>query len=185
MGFLIYTREHVLELWADDSQNLYWFVDAAFAVHMDFKSHTGSVFTLGKGCITSMSIKQKVNTRSSTEAELVALDDTLAKILWTKLFIEAQGFKVNINIVYRDNTSTMKLEENGKESSGKRTRHFSIKLFYATDLIKRKEMKIIYCPTEEMVADYMSKPLTKTSFNKFRGKIMNKDTSLASRSVLD
>jgi hypothetical protein len=56
--------------------------------------------------------------------------------LWSKQFIEAQGFTVNANIVYRDNTSAMKLEENGKASSGKHTRHFDIKYFYITDLIK-------------------------------------------------
>jgi hypothetical protein len=41
---------------------------------------------------------------------------------------------VKLNIIYQDNTSTMKLERNGKESSGKRTRHFDIKYFYVTDL---------------------------------------------------
>ena len=173
MGFLEYTKNDVTFLSADDSNCLYWFVDAAFAVHEDFKSHTGAVFSLGKGSIISMSTKQKINTRSSTEAELVALDDAQAKILWTKLFIKAQDHTIRINIVYRDNQSSMKLEQNGKESSGKRTRHFSIKYFYATDLIKRGMMKIIYCPTELMVGDYMSKPLVRTQFNNFRAWIMN------------
>ena len=120
-----------------------------------------------------VSTKQKINTRSSTEAELVALDNAPAKVLWTKLFIKAQDHTIRINIVYRDNQSSMKLEQNGKESSGKRTRHFSIKYFYATDLIKRGMMKIIYCPTELMVGDYMSKPLVRTQFNNFRAWIMN------------
>ena len=97
----------------------------------------------------------------------------LSKILHTKLFIEAQGFEVKINIVYRDNQSSMKLEQNGKESSGKRTRHFNIKYFYATDLIKRKQLEIIYCPTENMIADYMSKPVVGATFNKHRSNIMN------------
>ena len=76
---------------------------------------------MGKGCITLFSLKQKVNSRSSTEAELIALDDILSKILWTLYFTEAQGFKVIANIVYRNNQSSMKLEQNGKDSSGKRT----------------------------------------------------------------
>jgi hypothetical protein len=100
------------------------------------KSHTGATMTRGAGTITSISTKQKVNTRSSTESKLVAHDDVVSKILWSKQFIEAQGFTVNANIVYRDNTSAMKLEENGKASSGKHTRHFDIKYFYITDLIK-------------------------------------------------
>jgi len=51
MNFLKNTRDYVLTLEADNSQELKWYVDAAFAVHPDMKSHTGAVFTLGKGAI--------------------------------------------------------------------------------------------------------------------------------------
>ena len=129
--------------------------------------------SLGNGIICSMSTKQKVNTRSSTEAELVGVDDIISKVLWTKLFIEAQGHKVTTNVIYHDNTSAMKLEANGKASSGKRTRHFNIKYFYITDLIERKEVQIKYCPTDAMLADYMTKPLVGTKFIHFRQQIMN------------
>ena len=158
LGYLKKTEDTVLTLEADDHQRLVWHVDAAFGVHPDFRSHTGATFSMGKGCITSFSLKQKVNTRSSTKAELVLIDDVLAKIIWTLYFIQHQGFNVSANMVYRDNTSSMKLEQNGKESSGKRTRHFNIKWFYVTDLIKRKLIKIEYCPTQDMIPDYMSKP---------------------------
>jgi len=115
-----------------------------------------------------------VNTRSSTESELVGVDDLVSKVIWTKRFIEAQGFKVAMNIIYRDNTrSSMKLEQNGKASCGKRTRHFDIKWFYITDLIKRKEITIKYCPTDEMVSDYMTKPLVGAKFDGFRKQIVN------------
>jgi hypothetical protein len=80
----------------------------------------------------------------------------------------------------------MKLETNGKASSGKRTRHFNIKYFYITDLIQRGEVQIEYCPTNDMLADYMTKPLTGIKFQQFRNKIMNLPAvASASRSVLD
>jgi hypothetical protein len=60
-------------------------------VHPDFKSHTGAVMTLGKGAMQSITRKQKMNLQSSTEGELVAVDDAATMILWTKLFLEAQG----------------------------------------------------------------------------------------------
>ena len=129
--------------------------------------------TLGDGAIISVSTKQKINTRSSTEAELVSIDDVLSKILWTTRFLKEQGWKVNQNMVMRDNLSSMKLETNGKASSGKRTRHFDIKYFYITDLIERKEVEIKYCPTDDMIADYMTKPLSGAKFHKFRKQIMN------------
>ena len=73
-------------------QIIKWYVDASFAVYSDFKSHTGAVmmFDDAKGAVQSISRKQKLNTRSSTEAELVGVDNIAVMILWMKLFLEAQ-----------------------------------------------------------------------------------------------
>jgi hypothetical protein len=84
--------------------------------------------------------------------------------LWTKRFLEWQEFVVKLNIIYQDNTSTIKLERNGKESSGKRTRHFDIKYFYVTDLISRDEVEIEYCNMDEMLGDYNTKPVVGRKF---------------------
>jgi len=173
MSYLKDTIDDVLILEADNSQTVRWYVDAAFAVHKDMKSHMGAIMTMGSGAVISLSTKQKVNARSSTEAELVAVDDVIAKILWTKKFIKWQGFEVKLNIIYQDNTSTVKLEMNGKTSCGKRTRHFDIKLFYVTNLVERKEVTIEYCPTDEMIADFFTKPLVGSKFGKEKKKIMN------------
>ena len=74
-------------------------MDAAFAVHPDFKSHTGVVMTMGNGAIQAISRKQKLNTRSSTEAELIGVDDAVTMIVWTKLFLEEQGYKVEEDFI--------------------------------------------------------------------------------------
>jgi hypothetical protein len=123
-----------------------------------------------------MSTKQKINTRSSTEAELVFIDDVISIVLWTKKFLEQQGRKVEQNVILRNKISSMKLEENGKSSPGKRTRHFDINYFYITDLIERDKVKIEYCPTEEMVADFMTKPFTgaKSQISKNNNEWLNK-----------
>ena len=175
LSYLKSTINIILRLEADDVQELKWYVDASFGTHSDLKSHTGSIFTLGKGAICNDSNKQKVNARSSTEAELISIDDKIAKIMWMKRFIENQGFYVNLNVIYQDNTSTIKLAENGKYSSGKRTRHFDIKYFYITDLINRKEVSIEYCSSNDMLADYHTKPLIGEKFEMIRNKIMNID----------
>ena len=163
----------MLTLEADDEQSNEYWIDAAFAVHPDYKSHTGAMQSLGKGAVSSISSKQKVNSRSSTEAELIGIDDVISKVLWSKRFIEAQGFPLKATIIYRDNTSSMKLEENGRASASKRTRHFNIKYFYVTDLVQRKEFNLKYCPTDDMLADYFTKPLVGTKFVKMRKIIMN------------
>ena len=128
--------------------------------------------TYGGGAPITMSRKQKLNTRSSTEAELVGADDMSVMILWTRLFMEAQGYEINKNILYQDNKSTILLEENGKKSSSKRTRAFNIHYFFLTDQIQKGNVTVEYCPTTEMIADFMTKPLQGKLFEKFRKMIM-------------
>ena len=73
------------------------------------------------------STKQKINTRSSTEAELVGVNDAMGLVLWTCLFLDAQGYGIDDNIVYQDNESTMLLANNGRSSSTKNTRHIDVR----------------------------------------------------------
>ena len=173
MKWLKQTSKDVLTLSADGTWRLKWHVDASFAVHCDLKSHTGSTFSMGKGAITSISRKQGMNTQSSTESEVVAADEVVGSMIWTKLFLEAQGYPVKENILYQDNRSAMLLEGNGRKSAGKRSRHLNIRLFFVTDQQEKGNIKIEYCPTDEMTADYMTKPVHGQKFNKFRQEIMN------------
>jgi len=147
-----------LTLEADGTMTIKWWVDASYGVHEDCKGHTGGTMTLGKGHPYSASTKQKLNTRSSTEAELIGVDDLMPMILWTRMFIEAQGYEVEDNIIFQDKKSTMLLAENGKASSGKRTKHINIRYFFITDRIANKDVSIEYCPTQEMRGDFLSKP---------------------------
>ena len=65
------------------------------------------------------------------------------------------------------------LSKNGKASSSKRTRHIDIRYFFITDRVANKEIEIIYCPTGDMCADLLTKPLQGSLFKKFRDNIMN------------
>jgi hypothetical protein len=127
--------------------------------------------SMGAGAVYSSSQKQKMNTKSSTEAELVGANDVLPQVLWTQYFLEAQGYGTK-NILYQDNQTTMKLEQNGKASSRKRTRHIHIWYFFIKDRIAKKKIAIQYCPTKQMVADYFTKPLQGALFYKFRDQIL-------------
>ena len=165
--------DDILTLEADNQNNWYWYIDASFIAHSDIKSHAQSIFTLGKGYISGSSTNQKINLRSTTESELIAMDDKIAKVIWSKRFIKCQGFKINLNIIYQDNTSTLKLMNNRKLSSGKRTRYLNIQLFYITDLIERNECYSKYYSTEDIIADYMSKPLIGAQYKRLRKQILN------------
>jgi len=131
---------------------------------------------MGKGATYGSSTRQKLNTRSSTEAELVSVDDMMGQVLWTRCFLEAHGYKVNNNVVYQDNKSAILLEKNGRGSAGKRSRHLNVRYFFVTDRIAKEELRVEYCLTEEMTGDFFTKPLQGSLFRKFRQGIMNLPT---------
>ena len=126
---------------------------------------------MGEGGMQILSKKQKLNSRSSTEAELIGVDDAATQMLWTKLFIEAQGYPLEDNILYQDNKSSILLEKNGWESAGKRSRAINIRYFFITDQVKEGNVTIEHCPTDEMWGDFMSKPLQGNKFIEFRSAI--------------
>ena len=80
----------------------------------------------GHGAALSASLKQKINTLSSTETETVAISDGMPKNIWCLYFTRAQGRAVKDNLLNEDNTSTIQLIKNGKRSSGKQTKHINI-----------------------------------------------------------
>jgi hypothetical protein len=86
MQYLRGTINLPLILEANSMNVIKWWVDASFAVHPDMKSHTGAMMTLGKGAIYGTSTRQKLNTKSSTESELVGVNDVMPQVLWTRYF---------------------------------------------------------------------------------------------------
>ena len=173
MNFLKRTREDSLVLESDGTRKVEWSVDASFGVHSDMRSHSGMSMSMGKGAICSMSRKQKLNTRSSTEAELVAVDDSLSQILWTRNFLKEQDYQIKAHIILQDNESAIKLETKGHKSIGQRSRHINMKYFFIKDQVDKKNVTIVYRPTDEMDGDYQSKPLQGIKSQKFRNNIMN------------
>jgi hypothetical protein len=150
-----------------------WWVDGSHATHPNMRGHSGGCMSLGEGMPINTSTKQKINTRSSTETELVAADDFMPIILWTNYFLDAQGYGTNDTILYQDNQSAILLEKNGRKSSSKRTKHLNCRYYFITDHINSNELSVEYCPTGEMVGDFFTKPLQGQLFYKFRHLIMN------------
>jgi len=83
-----------------------------------------------------------------------------------KAFLAAQGHHVPTTIIYQDNKSTILLAENGKSSSSKRTGHINVWYFFVADKIKKGEVKVAFCPTTNMLADFFTKPLQGSTFKR-------------------
>ncbi len=112
---------------------LHWCVDGLHQIHEDCRGQIGSLMTLGKGAAISSSNKMKCNTQSSAETELISLHDKLPDIVWTRYFVEYQGYDINECVVFQDNMSALLLEKNGRISSSKRTKHIKAKYFLVKD----------------------------------------------------
>lgn len=125
------STELPLTLGADTGGVLHWYVDSSFVGHINMRGHTGGSLTMGKGFPIMNSAKQKLNTQSSTESKLFEVDDMMPLILWMCYFLKAQGYKLSNNVIFQDNKSTMLLEQNGKASSSKRTKHINVRDFFS------------------------------------------------------
>ena len=165
------TKTDVRIIGADDLLNMIVIIDCTHAVYDDMRGHTGGITSYGTGIIDEKSSKQKMNTRSSTETEHGGTSEYLPKPIFFELFMEAQAYKPNI-ILTKDNESEIRMLVNGKASCTSNSKHVTIKYFWCTDRIKQGNISVCHCPTEKMIADYMSKPLQGKVFITFRNVIM-------------
>ena len=147
-------------------------IDASYAPHPDTKSHTGGCLSLGRCVVMSKSSKQKLNSKSSTEAEVIGVSDVLPYNLCTIFFLNEQGNQVVENELYQDNQSAIRMEWNGRRSTGPQSRHINIRYFWVKDAADREGINITYSPTYRMLADFMTKPLQGKLFKIFRDVIM-------------
>ena len=151
-----------------------WCMDASFATHPDFRSHTDGSgrFTGGQGCPINVSAKQKINVDSSATTELAAVGQLPSLVMWVPLFLGDQGCPVKNNCVHQDNNSTILLEKNRKASSSKQTRAMNTHCFMVTDHVKQGKSEIVQCNTDNMIGDYFMKGLQGVKFSKFWKIIM-------------
>ena len=157
---------------ADSLDTLYTWIDAAYAVHPNMRSHTGGCMSMGTGTMHARSSKQKLNTKSSTEAEVVGLSEYIPYSIWLVYFLQEQGFHLTTNHIHQDNQSAIKMETNGRKSCTGNSRHINIRYFFVKDRIDKGEFSIGFCPTTSMLADFFTKPLNGALFKKFKAVIM-------------
>ena len=155
----------------DDVMSVTAYIDAAFGCHHDGKSQSGCVVRVGGAPVLVISRKQKIVTKDSTEAELVALSDLVTEVERCDEFMREQGVQdLEVPVVYQDNTSTISLVVEG---GGKpRTKHMRVRQHLVKEKVDKKEVKIAYVPTKDMIADVLTKPLQGEAFGRLTEAIM-------------
>ncbi len=87
------------------------------------------------------------------------MGDAIPDIIWSKYFIEGQGYIVTSNILYQDNQLCILLATNRQMSSSRFTKHIQHRYFLANDLVDLGELEVKYMPMDQMWSDILTKPL--------------------------
>ena len=148
------------------------FIDSAYAVHANLRSHTGGLSSFGIGAVHARSKTSKINVKSSTESELVSTSEYLPHNIWLRNFMTEQGYEIKDNAIYQDNKSAILMEVNGRNSCTGNSRHINIRYFWVKVRVDNKELRVEYMPTHLMLADYFTKPLQGEQFKIMRSYIM-------------
>ena len=74
---------------------IHWYVDGSHQIHEDCRGQIGFLMAMGKGGAISLLNIMKCNTQSSTETELISLHKKLPDIVWTRYFVECQGYYID------------------------------------------------------------------------------------------
>lgn len=147
------------------------FADASFACHPDGKGHTGILITFGGSPVIFRSNKQKTVAKSTTDSELLACDKAVDLCLWAKEVYELIGEAIaEATPVFQDNQAAIMTMLRGSVNTKRRTT--IAKLFYLRERVQMGDIQFIYVPSEEMMADGLTKELIGSAFNKFRDYLL-------------
>ena len=169
-----------LTLRIDDDMRLKCYCDASFAVHDDGKSHTAFGFSFGQGLFYCKSVKQRIVTKSSTESELVGLNEAVTHALWCLNFIGDIGYEIKPCIVWQDNRSTISIVNGGMESI-KRTKHLTVRQLFVKEKVDAKLIEVKYMPTHAMIVDIMTKAVRGPLFRRLRDAMLNVKTCITTQ----
>ena len=144
------------------------FSDADWAGDMnDRQSTTGNLFMMSGAAIAWSSKKQPVVVLSTTEAEYVALSAATQEAVWLRrLLSDIKAPPQTQILIKEDNQGTIAIVRNPVSHS--RTKHIDIKFHYVREALEDGIIDLIYCPTEQMTADILTKLLAHQQFETFR-----------------
>ena len=161
----------VLKLNPDNLQISCW-IDASYAIHSDMKSHSGYLIGLGNGGSLTLFDRQHKNLSQNLRMRLKWYG--ISQVMWTRYYLEYQGYKQLPTVIFQDNMSTMFMANNG-EGNRNHSKHINIRYFYIKELIDKNLILLVHCDTESMKADLTTKPKSGRAFKNLRQIILNYD----------
>ena len=139
-------------------------------------STTGHLFVLSEGAISWVSKKQPVVALSTTEAEYIALSSATQDAVWLRrLMCDFTAVLQSPTVIKEDNQGTIAIAKN--PTSHSRTKHIDIKYHFVREALQDGTIELVYCPTEKMVSDILTKPLSRGRFEELKSQMGLMDIS--------
>jgi hypothetical protein len=127
------------------------------------KSTTGYTLMMSGCAISWKSSLQKIVACSSTEAEYIALSETMREVIWIRQMLTELGFnQKSATTVFEDNQGCISISKNRR--TDKRTKHIDLRFHFCRDQVEQGTISVEYCPTEAMIADGLTKPINAPKF---------------------
>ena len=158
LGYLKYAPDKPIIIDPSDLQ-LHGFADAAFNITPNGRSHYGYLVRLGHSLIASKGGRIKSVVRSSTEAEISAVNELISDLLWCRDVLEELGYPQQRINIYEDNQSCITMLQQEPRSFHTKSRHVRVKWAFFREEYKKGTVKLRYRPTNNMLADLLTKPL--------------------------
>lgn len=149
------------------------YVDAAYNITPDARSHYGYVITLGGSLISSKGGRIKTVVRSSTEVEISAVNEIVSELLWCRDILEELGYPQKPIPIKEDNMSCITMLQQEPRNFQSKSKHVRVKWAFFRQEFSKRTMFLEYCPTTDMVADLLTKPLSGNSHNLHSTNIFN------------
>ena len=133
------------------------------------RSVSGIVFKFSGGAIVWASKRQQSVALSTTEAEYVAASEAAKDAVWlSRLFNEISPLE-SAPLLLVDNASAIKLAKN--PTYHKRSKHIDVRAHFVRERIQANELRIEHIPSNEQVADILTKPISRVQFQRLREKL--------------
>ena len=156
---------------SEDSAKCVEYSDADWAGDLsDRKSTSGYVFQMSGAAITWRSKKQSCVAISTAEAEYMALACAAQEAVWLQQLIsDLKNKPAGAIMIYEDNQSAIAMSENPQFHG--RAKHVDIKFHFIRELLEKERVTLKFCPSENMIADMLTKGLGKGKLQNFRDMI--------------
>ena len=133
----------------------------------EMKSISGSCFTIGTGVITWSSKKQGPIAQSTAEAEYIGVSEALKQAVWLRKLMADLGFDISeATLILCDNCAAISIAKSPVLHS--KTKYIKVKYHAVPYYEEKKEIKVVFCCSEEQLADAFTKPLSKFRFEVLR-----------------